>query len=177
MTSTDEGTSITFDYLKGKRRAEKALGFLTAIGSELLACDTRQQVAQVVAEHLIRLNIDFCIIEQRPHSGSALSVSAQAADLADTVSNITDVLTSCRLEAERLAPGSAAPLELAATSFYVRSNRVLLRQFSLNHVSIGFGTLTVIKLRAEAPEFTSAELALLGDVAARFLTTIRCLPS
>lgn len=177
MTSTDEGTSITFDYLKGKRRAEKALGFLTAIGSELLACDTRQQVAQVVAEYLIRLNIDFCIIEQRPHSGSALSVSAQARDLAYTVSNITDVLTSCQREAERLAPESATPLDRAATVFDVSSNRVVLQQFTLNHPSIGTGALSVARIRAEAPEFTSAELALLGDVAARFLTAIRCLPS
>lgn len=175
MTSPQEATSISLDYLKGKRRAEKALGFLTSIGSHLLACDTREQVARTVADHLVRLDIAVCLLEYQPHTGPEVAVVARAADLEHEVPNGEEIVGQCRKMAERLAKPDAEPLEQVDTAFEVDGTEILLHRFALDHPDIGTGSISVGRLATRRPEFTPAELALLADVSARFLSTVRCL--
>jgi hypothetical protein len=127
--------SITLDYLKGKRRAEKALGFLTDIGQRLLSCRTVPEAATAITDHLVRLDIDLCRLELRPLRGEPIVAVSRAPGYAEAVRGHETVVP-------------------------------------LDHPLAGTGTLTVARVRGEAPEFTPAELILTRDVAARFLTAV-----
>lgn len=179
MSTPVESMPITLDYLKGKRRAEKALGFLTDIGPRLLSCDTTQQLAQMTADHLLRLNLDLCLIDLRPRAGTSVTVVSQALDLDQVVPGAAGVVDRCRHEAARLAAERTAetgPLDRSDSVFDAGGNKVLVQQFALHHADFGTGAVSAVRIRANAAEFTSADLLLLRDVSARLLACVRRLP-
>jgi hypothetical protein len=169
-----ENIPITLDYLKGKRRAEKALGFIIDLGSRLLGCGTTGQVAQETAEHLIRLNLDLAMISYRPLDKDPLLITALAPDLASVVPETTDVVAYCRQRALELQ--KAEQPGTADTAFDAGGSRVVMRQFGFDYQNAGSGFVSVARIRATAPDFTSAELALLRHVTTHFVSCVRCLP-
>lgn len=179
MDTPVENIPITLDYLKGKRRAEKALGFLTDIGPKLLFCDTTHQLMKVTAEHLLRLNLDICLIDFRSHAGTPAEVMSQAADLDHVVPGSAGIVESCRREAQQLTakrPAKTGPLDRSDSTFDADGHRVVLQQFALDHPGVGTGALSVARIRATAPEFSTADLLLIRDVSTRLLTSVRRLP-
>lgn len=173
MTSIDERAPITLDYLKGKRRAEKALGFLTSVGTELLACETLTDAATTVVEHLARFQADLCVIDFRPTSGPALSATGTAPDLEERGLDVEPVAAHCKTEAEGLTP-AAGRLEHHSAPYTLGSTACPVQVFAMAHPD-GAGTLAVARVRPDAADFTDAENHLVADVAGRFFLAARCL--
>jgi hypothetical protein len=127
MASPNERTVITLDYLTGKRRAEKALGFLTGVGPLLLACDPPEQLARTVADHVTRLDIAVCLLELRPHTGAPLSVTAQAPDLEHEMPHADEIVAQCRKVAERLAEPNVRPPRRSDTTAEIGDAALVVR--------------------------------------------------
>lgn len=174
MTSIDERAPITLDYLKGKRRAEKALGFLTSVGTDLLACETLTDAATTVVEHVARFQADLCMIGFRPTSGSPLSATAGAPDLDEQGLDVEPVVAHCQAEAEKFTPAGVGLLDRRSAPFTLRSTDCPAQLFAVAHRD-GAGTLSVARVRPDAADFTDAEINLVADVAARFFLATRCL--
>jgi hypothetical protein len=171
--TVDDTMSITLEYLKGKRRAEQALGFLTEAGQLLMACTTPREIADAIARHLLRLDLDFCLIDYKPISGTRFEVTAGAPGLGDLARDITDL---CRFETEYLSwvssPEDSATSHGRSTSKTVGESRVMLHHLALQHALAGTVTLSVARVRTDSKAFSSAELIILTDIACRFITSV-----
>ena len=175
MTTPVENVAITLDYLKGKRRAEKALGFITDLGSALLSCETEEQVARQTAEYLIRLNLDLAVISYQPLAGNPVTATALAPDLASVVPEAADIVKHCQRQARQLAQAGVRQLDRADATFDAAGSRVVIQQFTFDYRNVGSGFLSVARIRATAPDFTPTELALLHHVMTQFICCVRCL--
>jgi hypothetical protein len=99
-------------------------------------------------------------------------VATQMRNFAHEAAGEDALVSQSREAAASLAKPNALPLEQSDTTIDIAGTKLFLRQFSLNHPSSGTGSLSVGRI---ATDFTSAELALLSDVGARFLTAVRCI--
>jgi hypothetical protein len=171
-----ENMPITLDYLKGKRRAEKAIGFIMDLGSTLLACESVDRMAQETAGHLIRLNLDLSVISYQSPAGKPVLATVLAPDLASAVPDAIDIAEHCREQGLRLASARTRELDGANASFDAGEGRGVMQQFTFDYPAAGSGFVSAARIRPAAPDFTSTELALLRHVTVHFISCVRCLP-